>query len=631
MASAERETELEDRDLARLLEFIHEARGFDFSGYKRTSLRRRLQKRMAEVEVEGTNNYQDYLETNPDEFSELFDTVLINVTSFFRDRAAWSYLEHEVVGPLVREGEGPVRVWCAGCATGEEAYTIAMILAETMGEAAFRERAKIYATDADEGALAHARHATYSSHAVKGVPSELLARYFDAGAQDYTFRADLRRSVIFGRNDLLQDAPISRVDLLLCRNTLMYFTAEAQSRVLRRFNFALTERGFLFLGRSEILIAHSELFRAHSLKWRVFQKIPAAPGRERIGFPGGILPHPALDGAEPASHAELRSGAIALAPTAQILVSRDGTTAEINQRAREMFACGHADIGRPFQDLAISYRPVNLRSAIERAYETGEPVTLSRVPWAVGEGDERVLEIEVHIVHGAEDTPLGVAISFKDVTALARLADAHEARKRELEGAHEELQSTVEELETTNEELQSTNEELETTNEELQSANEELETMNEELQSTNDELESLNREGSERAGDLDKANLFLEGILTSLGVGVIVLDEERYVQLWNEDATELWGVRPEEAIGRGLAELDIGLPTAGLEEALRGAIHPGGVGASVEVKAVNRRGRAFTCRVRVLPLVVPGPGGQGGGAILLMADAAAGGDEPLPA
>ena len=334
MASAEHDGEQEERELGRLLEFIHEARGFDFGGYKRTSLRRRLEKRMSEVEVEGTNNYQDYLETHPDEFPALFDTVLINVTGFFRDRPAWSYLEEEVVGPLVRDGTDPIRVWCAGCATGEEAYTIAMILAEALGEQAFRERVKIYATDADESALAHARHATYSSHAVKGVPADLLERYFDAGAQDYTFRADLRRSVIFGRNDLLQDAPISRVDLLLCRNTLMYFTAEAQSRILRRFNFALTERGFLFLGRSEILIAHSDLFRAHNLKWRLFQKIPAGPARERVGFAGGGAMGAGEDGVDAQSYAELRGGAIALAPTAQILVGRDGTTAEINQRAR---------------------------------------------------------------------------------------------------------------------------------------------------------------------------------------------------------------------------------------------------------------------------------------------------------
>jgi two-component system, chemotaxis family, CheB/CheR fusion protein len=614
------ESEREERDLGRLLEFIHEARGFDFAGYKRTSLRRRLKKRMGEVEVEGTNDYQDYLETNPDEFSALFDTVLINVTDFFRDSAAWSYLGEEVVGPLVRDGSDPVRVWCAGCATGEEAYTIAIVLAEAMGERAFRERVKIYATDADESALAHARHATYSSRAVKGVPADLLERYFEAGAQDYTFRADLRRSVIFGRNDLLQDAPISRVDLLLCRNTLMYFTAEAQSRILRRLNFALTERGFLFLGRSEILVAHNDLFRAHNLKWRVFQKIPGGPARERVGFPGGGAPRAGENGSLELHH-ELRGGAIALAPTAQILVGKDGTTAEINQRARELFGCSPTDIGRPFQDLALSYRPIDLRSAIERVYETGEIVTLSRVPWPAAEGQERVLEVEVHLVLGAEDTPLGVTISFKDITALTLLADAHEQRKRELEDAHEELQSTNEELETTNEELQSTNEELETTNEELQSTNEELETMNEELQSTNDELESLNREGTVRAGDLDKANLFLEGILTSLGVGVAVLDAERRVQLWNEDATELWGVRAEEAIGKAFGELDIGLPVRDLEAALVAALQLGGRTESIEVNAVNRRGKAISCRVRVLSLVVPGRvGREAVGAILLMSD-----------
>src|SRR5262249_47942192 len=204
-------------------------------------------------------------------------------------------------------------------------------------------------------------------------------------------------------------------------------------------------------------------------------------------------------------------------------------------------------------------RPADLRTAIERAYETGDLVTIDRVAWPEGE-DRRWFEIQVRLVPSTNSVPLGVAVSFHDITALASLADEHEQRKRELETAYEELQSTVEELETTNEELQSTNEELETTNEELQSTNEELETMNEELQSTNDELETMNTEQVERSTELDRVNMFLEGILTSLGVGVVVLDSSRRVQVWNGESTELWGLRPEEVEGRRMDELDIGLP-----------------------------------------------------------------------
>jgi two-component system CheB/CheR fusion protein len=603
------------RGLQQLLEFIHSSRGFDFSGYKKTSLQRRLHKRMQEVGIGNYPDYQDHLEANPHEFAELFNTILINVTSFFRDRPAWTYLGDEVVPLLTAEGSGQLRVWCAGCASGEEAYTIAMVLAEALGEEAFRERVKIYATDVDEHALNHARHAVYSREAVKNVPAELLERYFDQTSQGYAFRADLRRSVIFGRNDLVQDAPISRVDLLVSRNALMYFTAETQARILERFNFAITDRGFLFLGKSEMLITHSDLFLPHNLKWRVFKKVARNQLRDRLTFVGGALE--ASPRGEAERYAELRGGAFALATTPQILVSRNGFVVDVNQRARELFGLSPADIGRPFQDLGISYRPADLRSAIEQAYETGETVTIARASWVTAGGENRVLEIEVRVVPGTNRLELGAAISFHDITALAKLADEHEERKRELETAYEELQSTVEELETTNEELQSTNEELETTNEELQSTNEELETMNEELQSTNDELETMNNEQHERSSELDRVNMFLEGILTSLGVGVVVLDRNRTVQVWNGESTELWGLRPDEVEGHKLPELDIGLPVAEIVDMLDGALG-GATPAGRELTAINRRGKTFECAVRALPLLTPGR--DVAGVLLLMAD-----------
>jgi two-component system CheB/CheR fusion protein len=599
-----------------LLEFIHRSRGFDFSDYKRTSLARRLDKRMADVGLEGYAEYQDYLEANPHEFAGLFDTILINVTSFFRDKPAWDYLREEVVPALAANDDSElIRVWCAGCATGEEAYTVAIVLAEVLGEEAFRERVKIYATDVDEAALNIARQAVYNRDSAKAVPDELLDRYFDSTPQGYAFRTDLRRSVIFGRNDLVQDAPISRVDLLVSRNTLMYFTAEAQSRILERFNFALTDRGFMFLGKSEMLITHSDLFLPHNLKWRVFKKVARNQLRDRLSFVGGALD--VSPRGSPERYGELRAGAFALAFSPKILVSRDGFVVDINRQARDLFELRRSDIGRPFQDLSISYRPADLRSAIEQAYETGERVTVNRASWSKpGEG-ERILEVEIHVAPGPDGRELGVSIEFHDVTAHVRLANEHEERKRELEAAYEELQSTVEELETTNEELQSTNEELETTNEELQSTNEELETMNEELQSTNDELETMNNEQNERSTELDRVNLFLEGILTSLGVGVVVLDRTRAIQVWNREATELWGLRADEVDGQALESLDIGLPVQELRGLVDSALEESSA-ASVDVQAVNRRGREFRCAVRALPLLTSGR--KVTGVLLLMAD-----------
>jgi two-component system, chemotaxis family, CheB/CheR fusion protein len=587
--------------LESVLEYLKSSRGFDFSGYKRSSLERRIRKRMREVDIERFDEYLDHLQVTPDEFTDLFNTILINVTGFFRDRPAWDYVAGEVIPQIlvdVQDSER-IRIWSAACATGEEAYTLAMLFAEALGEEDFRRRVKIYATDVDEDALGRARHATFPRDALKSVPEELAERYFEQAAVGRSFRGDLRRSIIFGRNDLVQDAPISRVDLLVSRNALMYFTPETQARILRHFNFGLKPTGFLFLGKSEMLLTHGELFAPHSLKWRLFRKVPRQGLGERLAFIGDSA---GADLESTARYAELRGGAFDLAPVAQLLVDRSGAVMEVNQAARALFGLKETDLGRPFQDLELSYRPVDLRSALEQAYSERHIVAVGRATWGAPGGDVRTLEVLVAPIQGPGSTALGATISFDDVTDAARIDEDRGRAQRELETAYEELQSTVEELETTNEELHSTNEELETTNEELQSSNEELETMNEELQSTNDELETMNDEQASRTLQLDRANLFLEGILGSLGVGVVVLDREQAVQVWNANSAELWGLRPDEVEGRHFLELDMGFPVEHLKEPIRAMLNGDQEQSEHVVEALTRRGRTVTCRVRMMPL-----------------------------
>src|SRR5947208_564035 len=272
-----------------LLAHLKEARGFDFTGYKRSSLGRRVNRRMSQVGVSGYGDYLDYLEVHPEEFTALFNTVLINVTSFFRDPDAWNYLGDEVLPQLLaaKEVNSPIRVWSAGCASGEEAYSLAMLFAEILGPDEFRDRVKVYATDVDEEQLAEARQATYPEESLSALSPERKERFFEHFAGRYVFRKDLRRTVIFGRNDLVQDSPISRVDLLLCRNTLMYFNAETQARILSRFHFALAGGGVLFLGKAEMLLSHSNLFLPIDLKRRIFRKVP-----QRLPAPVTFLPDP---------------------------------------------------------------------------------------------------------------------------------------------------------------------------------------------------------------------------------------------------------------------------------------------------------------------------------------------------
>ena len=228
------------------------------------------------VGTESFSDYLDYLEVHPDEYEQLFEMLLINVTEFFRDPESWEHLREAVLPELLAaKGVGePVRVWSAGCASGQEAYTTAMVFAELMGVEAFRERVKIYATDIDEDALNQARLATYSAKETESVPAELRERYFERADRRLAFRKDLRRTVIFGRNNLVGDAPISRLDLLICRNTLMYFNAETQGRILRHFHFALHDGGVLMLGKSEMMISHRDLFAPDDLKKRIFVKLP---------------------------------------------------------------------------------------------------------------------------------------------------------------------------------------------------------------------------------------------------------------------------------------------------------------------------------------------------------------------
>ena len=274
-----------ERELGELLRYLHESRGLDLSGYKRVGLLRRLTKRMRTVGVEGFGAYQSYIETHPTEYTGLLDTLLINVTAFFRDDLPWEYLRNEIV-PLLLEQKGPtdaIRVWCAGCATGEEAYSLAIVLAEALGIEQFQERVKLYATDLDNEALAKARLGAYGERDLAEVPAPIVEKYFDHRDQTFYFRKDLRRCVIFGRNDLVQDAPISRVDLLACRNTLMYFDGPTQAKILARFHFALNEGGFLFLGRAETMLTHATMFTPMDLRRRVFTK-SRLPGGERIAL-----------------------------------------------------------------------------------------------------------------------------------------------------------------------------------------------------------------------------------------------------------------------------------------------------------------------------------------------------------
>jgi two-component system, chemotaxis family, CheB/CheR fusion protein len=573
-----------------LLLMLKETRGFDFTGYKRSTLQRRVRRRMTLLNVATFGEYRDLLELQPDEFTTLFDSMLINVTSFFRDAPAWQALQERVIPELLsaKSAKSPIRVWSAGCATGEEAYTLAIVLAEALGPDQFRDRVKIYATDLDEDALAQARTGTYEASALADVPERLRDVYFETAGTKHAFRRDLRRQVIFGRNDLTRDAPISRVDLLTVRNTLMYFNAETQANVIRRFHFALSYPGYLFLGKAEMLLNHAGRFVPVDLRKRLFRK--ASPA---LLEPGDTATWADMSSRE-MTGGHIEGAALSSGPVVQLAVDLADRLRVANAAAEALFNLRPRDLGRPFQDLEVSYRPVELRPRIEQVRKELRSIELHDVEWPrPGSMELSYYDVTIVPLFAAPGDLLGVGVSFIDVTRDRRVRDELAHANTELERAYEELQST--------------NEELETTNEELQSTNEELETMNEELQSTNDELQVINEELRGRTEELDQTNSFLGSVLRSLGSAVIVLNEDLKVRVWSPGAEDLWGLRPEEAEDKDLLSLDIGLPVGAIEPMLRrvlsAAVNDGTTTASTQlVTAVNRRGKTVELQITASPM-----------------------------
>jgi two-component system CheB/CheR fusion protein len=599
-----------------LLDYIKRHRGFDFTGYKRTSLGRRVRKRMSEVAVESYSEYLRFLEANPDEFTSLFNTILINVTHFFRDPEAWQYLQDEIIPKIIanKPDNLPIRIWCAGAASGEEAYSIAMLMVEALGEADYRDRVKIYATDVDENALDSARRAEFTPKALEDVKEELVKKYFERNGAHYIFRKDLRRIIIFGRQDLVQDPPISKIDLLICRNILMYFNPEAQTQIIARLNFALNDPGYLFLGKAEMLLSHSNLFTPVNINFRIFKNVVKIPYRDRLLLLNMTNGERAADDFN--TSIRLRNAAFDSSPIALVVLDSQGRLAVANEFARNMFSLTIKDFGKPVQDLELSYRPIDLRPGIDKARAEKKPFQIKKVEWLGPGNNQRYLEVQIAPLTDNGNDNIGTSISFLDITSHIRLQNQFEQINQDLETTMEELQSTNEEMETTNEELQSTVEELETTNEELQSSNEELETMNEELQSTNQEIETVNQELHLRNQAFDEMNKFLNSILSSINGAVVVLDSDLQVELWSVRAEDMWGLRPDEVIGRSFLNLDIGLPVFELKRPIRKCLADSNENQIVTVEARNRRGHDIQVEVTCTPRM--GYEGMTEGVILIM-------------
>jgi two-component system CheB/CheR fusion protein len=262
-------------DLGALLKKIYEARGYDFREYKTASVERRIKKRLFEHHLETYEQYSALLDSDPEEYSKLFDTLLINVSEFFRDPDAWDIIANEIIPDILakkKEGDA-IRIWSAGCSSGEEPYSLAVLMSEKLGDAITDYNVRIYATDIDDKALGEARRGVFPQDKLKNVREDLLNKYFIRENSFYKVQRNIRQMVTFGLLDLASDAPISHVDMIICRNVLIYFKVDLQNRVVTKFHYAINKNGYIFFGKSESMLVGSNLFEPINKKWRIFEKI----------------------------------------------------------------------------------------------------------------------------------------------------------------------------------------------------------------------------------------------------------------------------------------------------------------------------------------------------------------------
>jgi two-component system, chemotaxis family, CheB/CheR fusion protein len=606
------EPELSDFGFRRLLEKLHTEHNFDFRQYKEASLMRRIRRRLSQVRVESLDAYAQYLDRVRDEYVHLLDAILINVTRFFRDPEAWKVLREQVVPHLIEDGGGPrsLRVWSAGCSSGEEPYSVAMVIADALGSRLRDFDVKIYATDIDEDALTTARAGLYRLEALRDVPAGLLERYFQREGQMYRVRRDLRKMTIFGRHDLTQDPPLSHIDLLVCRNILIYFDSDLQERILPRFHYAIRDHGYLFLGKSESMLARSRRFTPVDFKWRIFERltIPVADIGGRT-LPFGEDPTLARDVARQAraetQHLTLRfQGIIDALQSAVMVIDPADTIVTWNPAAERLFDVpAQGAVGKKFRDLDISYRLEGLRSRIEEVKTTHTRARMEDLSFARRGGDVVHVAINIAPLYADRRRIAGVLVVTDNVTEYVNLQEEVNRIGEQSATANEELQSTNEELETTNEELQSTNEELETTNEELQSTNEELETTVEELRSINAELGALNIELERRTQELNDLDRYHQGLLDASDQAIFVLDRDFTVKTWNRVAARMWGLRASDAVGREFFALPIGEVTRQAAAALRKLTETRRGDAVTGVSYTQRGGVEGVTTLRLFPLI----------------------------
>lgn len=580
----ESQGEVKDRtSLEKILVMLRSKTGHDFAQYKHNTLCRRIERRMGIHQIDRTDEYLRFLQTNPQELELLFKELLIGVTSFFRDPAAWEQLQGEIIPALLesRPAGGTLRAWSVGCSTGEEAYSLAMVFKEALEQVrpAVHFKLQIFATDLDRDAIDKARQAVYPANIVADVSPERLRRFFVQEATGYRVGKEIREMVTFATHNIIMDPPFTRLDILICRNLLIYLRAEVQKKVLPLFHYSLNPGGIMFLGCAETADSFSELFQPLNLKLRLFRRRESVLSARLDQFPSSFAttsPRMPMELTTVNPAVNLQSLADQLlvqhfSPPA-VLANDKGDILYINGRTGKYLEPAAGKANWNIFAMARDGIRFELGSAFQKVNRVKGSVTMKGLKVGTNGGTQMV-DVTVKAIEEPEALRGMVMIVFTDVATppetkkpgRTKNGMAVNARIVDLE---QELKQVREELLTTREEMQSSQEELKSANEEMQSTNEELVTSKEEMQSLNEELQTVNAEQQSKMNELARTNNDMRNLLNSTEIVTVFLDNDLNVRRFTAGANKIFKLIPGD-VGRPLSDIKCDLLYPEMIEAAR--------------------------------------------------------------
>ena len=559
--------------LKRILSYLRSRIGHDFSRYKRSTIYRRLARRMQVRKVQELAEYFERLKASPEEVEGLFADLLISVTTFFRDRDAFEALARKVIPNLFGQGEntdGPIRIWVPGCASGEEAYSLAMLIADEATRREVRAELQVFATDLDANALSIAREGRYPLAIEADVSEERLRKYFTKEADHYRVGREIREMVLFATHSLLKDPPFSKLDLISCRNLLIYVEKDMQDQILTTFNYALKPGGFLFLGSSETADSPAGVFRAIDRDAKIYQSAMREGQHGEfqsivIGPRSQGIPQLLTSAQTKQSPAAKHQRALEQIAPPTMLVDANFQIVHMSENAGRFVQPSAGQMRNDVTELVRPELRFDLRAGLHRAFERNQqslslpiPVRFNGTPHRVylqvkptAPDDDGPRRAVVFFIEGdaVEDADQDNIQSIRDQTA----ADLVRGLKEELEVTRSRLKASREEFEAANEELRASNEELQSVNEEYRSTAEELETSKEELQSINEELQTVNAELKLKLDSVSRANNDLQNLMAATDVGTLFLDHQLRIKRFTPKVSELFNIQaPDE--GRSISD-----------------------------------------------------------------------------